>query len=904
MSTSTPDSTRFRCALCPKEFSRRENLARHARILCGKEFTRSDVRQRHEEIHRTQQSPSVIVASQPQTASPNDNGLASPHTPSDALRDNRPADRRRVAGSAGFDPPADQAYPQVEAHHDMGHDWTPLHSLNMDIDQSDGPEAQVESRQPNHWTNESPNNSFDDDLVRWMQEPCLFEDMCFDDDIMSVLLESGSMPPFNAAPILAMDIENGQVTGSNHDQSSSTFTDRGERMIRPTSPPNEASEEDKWPYRWDPGSQAITAAKPIELPKIHSLRRHHDPSFDISQQRYERLMAFLVEPARRGFNLHSLHFPELATTNIFIGLFFARFEHQMPVIHRSSLKSCDELPDPLLAVMIAIGAIYSRERHTCRFSIVLVDMARLSSQIALEMNNRFMRDPLFVYALALICYAGLWCGNKRLFELSESLRGSVVSYCRQIHNSEFIFARDDLKRFGNSLDSQWQRWILKESRKRLMWVIYGLDCIFPCLLYLPASISLAEVMTTECPCDEDFWHAASANRWKALLGSASVPPARTFASAVSPFLGPLNLGHGSHNTSSNMFLRQTSFSSSISLNSWTRHLILTTILVQSFELSQQISMVSEATLDAEIWQVPRANEPNSPASSLFTATIEPEIQPHYAYLVTRCLSSRHPDSSLSPPEQEVCRTLAERKELISSTFKPLHRPHSILTEFLEMLLAWEHAYASLPAPDVAVYETSRYFHESSQVYHRLGHLTLHVPIVDLQNALGKSGPAEITPAIGMMHRILTNHPEDVSSMLTHCLELIRDLRVQPNSPTGESGSSRMTEPPEIIACFLGEAFVWMLVSCADPAQIRFLRDKMDGFEASDGFFAVVKEALDRARDQESDVVRKHNTSKTNLILFAAADVISKMTPWNASLNLALLLCHRGKASTAREDLCH
>jgi hypothetical protein len=538
----------------------------------------------------------------------------------------------------------------------------------MDIDQTSKLEAQVQTEHPLGWTNQCPNNTFDDDLLRWMQEPYLFEDMCFGDDIMSVLLESGSMPPFNAAPILTMDIDRDQTTVDHHNQSSATFVDSGEKMSRPASPPNEASEEDKWPYRWDPGSQAITAAKSIELPKNHSLRRNHDPCFDISQQRYQRLIAFLLDPARKGFNFHSLHFPDLETANIFIRLFFTHFEHQMPVIHRVSLRSCDDLPDPLLAVMIAIGAIYSRERHTCRFSIVLVDMARLSSQIALEMNNKLMRDPMYVYALALICYAGLWCGNKRLFELSESLRGAVITYCRQIHNCEFISAREDLKKFGNSPDGQWQRWIMKESRKRLMWVTYGLDCIFPCLLYLPASISLAEVMTTECPCDEEFWHASTANRWRTLLGFASVPPARTYASAVSPFLGPLSLGSTSYNTSFDSILRQTSFPSSISHNSWTRHLILTTIQVQIFELSQQISMVSEAALDTEIWQVPGTQEVNAPANSTFLATLEPEIQPHYAYLVTRCLSSRHPGSTLSLSEQEVCKALAERKELISSKF--------------------------------------------------------------------------------------------------------------------------------------------------------------------------------------------------------------------------------------------
>jgi hypothetical protein len=218
-----------------------------------------------------------------------------------------------------------------------------------------------------------------------------------------------------------------------------------------------------------------------------------------------------------------------------------------------------------------------------------------------------------------------------------------------------------------------------------------------------------------------------------------------------------------------------------------------------------------------------------------------------------------------------------------------------------MLFAWGQAYASVPAPDVAVYETSRHFHTSSQAYLRLGHFTIHVPILDLQNALGKAGTSEISPAINTMHGILTNHPEDVGSILMHCLEVIRDLRVQPISCTGES-QSRMIEPPDIITCFLSGVFIWVLVTCADPKQVKFLRDKMDEFGDSDGFFAVIKEAL--ACDPDQRAGHKGNISKPNLIIFAAADVISKMTPWNASLNLALLLCHRSKASTTCKNQSH
>ncbi|KAJ5533209.1 hypothetical protein N7494_009761 [Penicillium frequentans] len=489
MSASTPEaSPRFRCEFCPKEFSRRENVYRHARIhcnvdkhkklhrcpVCGKEFTRSDARQRHEAIHKTQQSPSVTAMPQRRTESPKDLAVFSPQT-SDTLHKAASVKTHNDDGSASLSSLNVRSLAENDVQRETGNSWSPMHSLHIGIHQTNVLTAQAPTENAHHWTNQSVESTFDDDLLRWIREPCLFEDMRFDEDIMAVLLETGSMPPFNAAPILAMDIDNEQMAIDHSNQNINVSIDGGGIMSRPASPPNEASEEDKWPYQWDPASQAITAAKPIDLPGNHPLRRDHEIRFDISHQRYQKVTAFLLEPARRGFNFHSLHFPDLETTNIFIRLFFTRFEYQMPVIHHPSLQSCDELPDPLLAAMIAIGAIYSRERHTCRFSIVLVDMARLSSQIALEMNNKLMRDPKFVYALTLICYAGLWCGNKRLFELSESLRAAVVTYCRQIRDSEFMLAREDLKRFGNSTEGRWQAWIVKESRKRLLWIIYSFD---------------------------------------------------------------------------------------------------------------------------------------------------------------------------------------------------------------------------------------------------------------------------------------------------------------------------------------------------------------------------------------------------------------------------------------------
>jgi hypothetical protein len=866
----------------------------HRCPVCGKEFTRSDVRQRHEEIHKTRASPGIDSIPQRNTASPGDQlaGLSQVGA-SEVVNDIQATALSPPGSSTLID---NVGYISTDTHHGASTDWPAMHSFEMDTGSDHLP-----------WesTTDTTDTTYDDQLLRWMKEPCLFENVCFDDDIMSVLLESGSMPPFNAAPLVTKDLDRDfkvdtrnmmatPTAGNNHD------------ISRSSSPPNEASEEDKWPYRWDPGSRAITAAKPIDISEGHPLRQTQGTWFDISKARYERVKSFLLEPARRGLGFHSLHLPDLSIANIFIRLFFEHFGIQMPVIHRATLSSSDDLPDPLLAAMIAIGAIYSRERHTCRFSIVLLDMARLSAQLAIELNNKLIRDPLFVYALVILCYAGLWCGNKRLFELSEVLRGAVVTYCRQIHNNESILAREELRRFGHSPDGQWRRWILKESRKRLLWTVYSLDCMFPCLLFLPSSISLAEFMNIECPCDEDFWQATNSHQWKSLIGSASVPPGRTFASAVSPFLGPLNMRYAPDTLSSGEKHGKGSVPSSIGLNSWTRYLVLIMMMVQIFEFSQQITMVSEATLDSEMWQTPEeVTKGSSDSTETDTnVSISSNLQPHYGHLEARCFSMRVLGSRSSKPEREVLQSLAKRKACIDSMSSIPRLSLNVLFSYvhgsnwiIDMLSTWEQAYASSPSAEATVYKTSKHFHEIALIHLRLARLMLYIPVLDLQNALGKSGTSAIDPAMKTVGRILEAHPEETMAMFMHCLQIIADLGIQ--SSIRQNTPLTMREPPEIIACFLSEVFVWTIVCCATSREIGLLCARLEGLEVSDVFFAAVKEAL--VRGSSHPAISKKGSSQTNHIFFAAADVISKMTPWNASLNLALLLCHRGRASTTRDN---
>jgi hypothetical protein len=354
------------------------------------------------------------------------------------------------------------------------------------------------------------------------------------------------------------------------------------------------------PFMWNPNSVPILKAHPIIVPDQHHLLRSHDPRFDITEVTLTRIKAFLQPPLGREFHQSqkgTFILPPLLVVNAFIRLFFEHFSPQMPVLHHATINTNSDLPPPLLAAIIIVGATYSHLKHSRRFAIVLLDIARWHLRIALECDNSLMRDPMIIFAQSLICHMGLWCGNKRAFELAEVARGGLITYIRRIRFGEQLISpmsENSKAKSNGNIQSQWKSWISEESQRRLAWVIYTIDCQFPSLLNLPPTISIGEVRNLGCPCDEEFWHATSARNWKNLLGPATVPPSRSFSAAVGPFLLATMPG-------GDIICQSRQGASAgqlpmLNLNTWSAFLVLLTVTHQIFQFSQE-SLITVSFID-------------------------------------------------------------------------------------------------------------------------------------------------------------------------------------------------------------------------------------------------------------------------------------------------------------------
>lgn len=303
------------------------------------------------------------------------------------------------------------------------------------------------------------------------------------------------------------------------------------------SPPNEPSHEDRTAFAWNPRSKRISEIGEIVLSCEDPLLRDTNDRFVPREDTYERLRSTYDRPkTTAGVVMANAvpFFPAAPVIDALLARFARCFLPQWPVLHLPTFN-VNGCPHYLLAAFVAIGATYCRRGHMRRFAIVLQDAARCHLKVAVDTDDTLLRDPLTIYAASLICYAGLWCGNKRAFELADALRGNVVVWMRRMpsHNEPKCL---DSKTLDRGLHETWTDWAKHESLTRLRWMTYILDCQFSSLMSVLPSMAITETLSWNCPCDDEYWTATSARCCQLLLGNAGVPPSISFAAAIAPFL--------------------------------------------------------------------------------------------------------------------------------------------------------------------------------------------------------------------------------------------------------------------------------------------------------------------------------------------------------------------------------
>ncbi|QSZ34342.1 hypothetical protein DSL72_005933 [Monilinia vaccinii-corymbosi] len=667
---------------------------------------------------------------------------------------------------------------------------------------------------------------------------------------------------------------------------------RSAGIIRGSSPPNMAWEEGKWPCLWNPALEPVTmlAADPINIPFDHPLLQSHNSRYDISELTYYKIRDFLTSPIDEVHNRKPLFsMPSLYVVNIFIGLYFEHFSHQAPVLHHPTVD-VNQLSPPLLSAMMVIGATYSHVKNGRRFAIVLVDVIGWQLLASINLDISLTRNPMTIFTEALIIHLGLWCGNKRAFNVGEAFRGNLVSHTRRLFESENW--NSSIKNFSTDgtfegPEAQWKRWINEETLKRLYWVVYTTDRQFSALWNQPSTLAIGELIDLGCPCDEALWCAPSACDWELALGSEAVPECQSFATAIGPFL--FSLTSPSFSPSLEPFsspldqVSQPQHHPLPNLNPYTAFLVLLEIQHQVFDFSQECLLASKLINSQNILET----YGHSPENQYPLPGHHPE---------TRSLQS----PGGSPSQALKSRITARRQDLAYSLnlfSKTYLRPH-------------------FDTPHST--STSHTFHHISIVQSHLTAIFLHVSFTDLVNSIGKSGHAGIEPALERLKLWAREDYESAVDVAVQAAEAIMEVSRDvmgteiPSRGIGVDETSGAIRGGMIgtgvygaVLLMMSHVVLWAFARVADQRQKEHLMGRLQAYRTPDsGFLDTLRHELAAHDDlhaaatsgiayesvQDSGAKDQRNTGRPSRALFrSAAETLTKFGTWGAALDMALLL---------------
>ncbi|RAK82034.1 Zn(II)2Cys6 transcription factor [Aspergillus fijiensis CBS 313.89] len=212
-------------------------------------------------------------------------------------------------------------------------------------------------------------------------------------------------------------------------------------------------------------------------------------------------------------------------------LFFAHFHPLFPLLHLPTFHLASA-PPILIRTITSIGAAFNPTDPTS-----LNDAKRLYSSLPTHFAKTCLRSPdhptqpslADLQALLLSQFASTAKGGSAERAAARLLHPLLVTAVRQqgllkVHGECTVAARNA---------RAWEAWVAKESRKRVLWGVYAVDC-YQALLGGSKPLLSPQETRASFPCDEASWGAWSASGWAALPAQ---DPSSCFQSAVRGLMG-------------------------------------------------------------------------------------------------------------------------------------------------------------------------------------------------------------------------------------------------------------------------------------------------------------------------------------------------------------------------------
>ncbi|RBA18229.1 hypothetical protein FPRO05_10524 [Fusarium proliferatum] len=269
----------------------------------------------------------------------------------------------------------------------------------------------------------------------------------------------------------------GQTVDRNFAESANTPSVKGadDLHLPYPRPQDSCGADDPWPMEWHAEqSQCI-----IDLPGLGcdeddnpGLYPRFFSNWSLHPSIVEALTQHLKLPASRSpwqpSNLD--RFPDNKKLEYCIDMYFAQFHQMFPFIHQPTFDPAKDLTVTL--AIASIGALYTQLSEAVSFSSTLSELNRRLLLFLAEYDRRYVRTEAYLTAQLLQGLHGYYCGNKRLFELSESFRNNLVHHAKCMGLFRYKPDPNMLSEVSQNVEERWKNWIRYEKLRRLGWAVY------------------------------------------------------------------------------------------------------------------------------------------------------------------------------------------------------------------------------------------------------------------------------------------------------------------------------------------------------------------------------------------------------------------------------------------------
>lgn len=305
--------------------------------------------------------------------------------------------------------------------------------------------------------------------------------------------------------------------------------------------------------RWRPGKKdsAFSEQHNLSLPREQSgspdtRLRCERPLLreSLDQSARDQILALVLstcEPA--NVSRVAASFPTVELLDDLLQSFFIRQSSQTDCfIHVASFNPSQAKPEVLTA-MVATGAVLSGVRPLQKLGFAILEAVRAAIPKRCEECNAVTRQLWILQAFMLQLEVGLWSGNRRKMELSESHLQILVTMIRRagkLQRDKRLPVAPLPQDAGEDLQRKWLEWVERESVKRLVFHVFLYDAQSSMSLLANPLVSYAEVAIA-LPESKELWDAEDAEQWKAIYLSRREPAPDRLPSLVDCIQEPASI---------------------------------------------------------------------------------------------------------------------------------------------------------------------------------------------------------------------------------------------------------------------------------------------------------------------------------------------------------------------------